>query len=92
MSAQTLAAVESAIRNHFLAGMDDDTRDVRRNAVVIDWVAAFTISNIVDVDGRQMVGFHNEYVSPDTNPNSQAHLAQWAADEISDILRPGGDD
>lgn len=92
MSASTLRALEDAIRAHFESTFDDDTRYERRTAVVVDWVVAFTVSNIVEVDGRQVVGFHNEYTSPDTNPNSQVALAQWASDEISEILHPPRDD
>jgi hypothetical protein len=92
VSAATLSALEDAIRAHFASTFDEDTRDERRTAVVIDWVVAFTVSNIVEVDGRKVVGFHNEYTSPDTNPNSQVALAQWASDEIADILHPPRDD
>lgn len=92
MSAETLRGIEDAIRTHFESTFDEDTLEVRRGAVIIDWVVGFTVSNIVDVDGRQVVGFHNEYTSPDTNPNSQVYLAQWVAEEISDIVHGRVDD
>jgi hypothetical protein len=92
MSAETLQGIEDALRNDFEATFEPDDRPERRGAVIIDWIAAVTISNLVELDGRQVVGFHNEYYSPDTNPNSQAHLAQWAAEEIADILHPRSDD
>lgn len=92
MSADTLQGIEDALKTHFESTFDADTRDERRQAVIIDWIAAFTVSNIVDVDGRQVVGFHNEYVSPDTNPNAQAHLAQRASDQIALVLNPPDDD
>lgn len=88
MSADTLRGIEDAIRAHFEDTLDEESNESRRSAVIIDWIAAYTISNIVDVDGRQVVGFHNEYTSPDTNPNSQAHLAQWASDQIAFVLDP----
>lgn len=90
MSAETVRGIEDALRAHFESTIDEDASESRRSAVIIDWIAAFTISNIVDVDGRQVVGFHNEYTSPDTNPNSQAHLAQWASDQIAYVLDPNG--
>lgn len=86
MSVQTLQNLETAIREHFESTFDEDTNDSRRTAVVIDWVVGYTVSNIVDVDGRQVVGFHNEYTSPDTNPNSQAYLAHWVSRHIDDAL------
>ncbi len=88
MSADTLRGIEDALRAHFESTLEESDNESRRNAVIIDWVAAYTISNIVDVDGRQVVGFHNEYTSPDTNPNSQAHLARWAASQIAYVLDP----
>ena len=92
MSDATLRAVEDALRAHFESTLDADSSESRRSAVIIDWIAAYTISNIVDVDGRQVVGFHNEYTSPDTNPNAQSHLAQWASDQIAFVLDPNADD
>lgn len=92
MSADTLRGIEDAIRAHFESTFDGETREERRTAVIVDWVVGFTVSNIVEVDGRQVVGFHNEYTSPDTNPNSQVALAQWVSDEIADILHPPRDD
>lgn len=86
MSAETIQGIEDALRAHFQSTFDEDTRPERRQAVIIDWIAAFTVSNIVDVEGAQVVGFHNEYVSPDTNPNSQVALALWASDQIASVL------
>lgn len=86
MSADTIRGIEDALRAHFASTFDQDTHESRRNAVIIDWVVGYTVSNIVDVDGRQVVGFHNEYTSPDTNPNSQAYLAQWISDELDDVI------
>lgn len=87
MSAETLRGIEDAIRAHFESTFDGDTNEPRRGAVIIDWVVGYTVSNIVDVDGRQVVGFRNEYTSPDTNPNAQAYLAEWVAAEIDDVIR-----
>ena len=92
MSAETLRGIEDALRAHFESTLDEDSRTERSGAVIVDWIAAYTISNIVDVDGRAVVGFHNEYTSPDTNPNSQAHLARWAAKQVADVLDPATDD
>lgn len=92
MSAQTIQAIEDAVKAHFAATLNADDNPERKSAVVIDWVVGYTISNIVDVDGVSVVGFHNDYTSPDTNPNFQAHLAMWVADEISSILHGGDDD
>jgi hypothetical protein len=86
VSAETLRGIEDAIRAHFESTFDDDTNESRRSAVVIDWVVGYTVSNIVEVDGRKVVGFHNEYTSPDTNPNSQAYLAEWVAGEIDELM------
>jgi len=88
VSAETLRGIEDALRAHFEATLEPDDNEGRKGAVIIDWIAAYTISNIIDVDGQRVVGFHNEYASPDTNPNSQAHLAQWAGAQIAYILDP----
>lgn len=92
MSVETLRGIEDALRAHFEATLEDSDSEERKGAVIIDWIGAYTVSNIVDVDGRKVVGFHNEYVSPDTNPNAQAHLALWASSQISDVLESDGDD
>jgi hypothetical protein len=92
VSAETLRGVEDALRAHFESTFDHETNQERRNAVIIDWVAGFTVSNIVDVNGRRVVGFHIEYASPDMNPNSQAYLAQWVSGEIDELMRGADDD
>lgn len=92
MSAETLRHVEEAIRAHFQDTFDADTADERRTAVIIDWVVGYTVSNIVDVDGANVVGYHNDYISADSNPNAQAHLAQWVSSQIAYVLDPTEDD
>lgn len=92
MSARTLDALEDAIRDHFLDTIEDTDSEALKSAVIVDWVAGFTISNIVEVDGRNVVGFSNGYIGPDTNPNSQVALAGWVSDQIADILNPQADD
>ena len=92
MSDATVQGIEDAIRAHFQSRIEGDDSAARKGAVIIDWIAAYTISNIVDVDGKRVVGFHNEYASPDTNPNSQAHLAQWASEQIAYVLDPNSAD
>lgn len=92
MSAQSLQNLEDAIRAHFTATLAEDDGPERQSAIVIDWVIGYTISNIVDVDGENVVGYHNEYAAADSNPNSQAHLAQWVSNQISYTLDPNNDD
>jgi hypothetical protein len=86
VSAETLRGIEDALRAHFESGLDGDSSESRRGAVIIDWLAVYTISNVVDIDGRLVVGFTNDLVSPDTNPNSQAHMALWAHRYLSSVL------
>lgn len=81
-----MRAVEDALLAHFESTLDEDDNEARSGAVIVDWIAGYTISNIVDVEGRAVVGFHNEYVSPDTNPNAQAHLALWVHREVAGVL------
>ncbi|WP_104137260.1 hypothetical protein [Cryobacterium sp. Y62] len=86
MSAQTKRDLEAAIAAHHRS--ETEGNDLRENAVVIDWVVGYTISNIVD----GTVGYTNGYDSCDTNPNAQVHLAQWTSNQIADLLDPDDED
>lgn len=92
MSARTLDALEDAIRDHFLDTMDEDATDDRKSAVLIDWVVGYTISNIVEVEGKNVVGFSNDYIAADSNPNGQVTLAHWTGEQISYALDPNNAD
>jgi len=86
-------AIEEAIRAWFEDSHSDEEHP--RNAkgdVVVDWVVGFTISNVVDVDGREVVGYANMHIAPLGNPNAHVALAAWVADDISEILHPGTED
>lgn len=94
MSEQTLAALETAIEEHFRGEMSDLASVERRGAVVVNWVVGLTISNLVDVhgDGDAVVGYTNDFYMALGDPNAAVHLAQWVSGEIAEILQPDGDD
>ena len=79
--------MERAIEAHYLSEAADDN-EYRQNAVVIDWVVGYTISNVVN----GAVGYANGYDSCDTNPNAQAYLAQWVSNKIAELLESDDDD
>lgn len=92
MSAQTLNNIQKALQEHFLDSLDEDSADERAGAVIIDWVCMYTLSNIVSIDGKAIVGFTNELVSPDTNPNSQLGLIVWGSNKLAEVLNPFEED
>jgi hypothetical protein len=91
VSVQTKQALEAAITAHYLSEAQDDN-EYRQNAVVVDWIVGFTVSNVVDVDGVGTVGYANGFDSADVNPNGQAYLAQWVSLEIASLLETDRDD
>ncbi|ROS28905.1 hypothetical protein EDF22_0637 [Rathayibacter sp. PhB127] len=91
MSAETKRALAEAIEAHYRSDAEGDVPE-RETAVVVDWVVGYTVSNVVNIDGDDTVGYANGYDSQDTNPNSQAYLAQWVATRIGDLLEGDRDD
>jgi hypothetical protein len=88
MSNKSIQVIEDAIRAH----LEDEHSDpyhprFGKNDQVIDWVVGFTVSNVIDVDGEEVVAYANVSVSPQGNPNAHIALAIWVADDISDIFR-----
>lgn len=86
MSAATVQAIEDAIVAHFNDSIDDDSTTSRRGAVVLNWVAGYTLSNIVEVDGKTVVGYLNEHVAPGGDPNAAVALARWVGADIATVL------
>lgn len=94
MSAQTLQAIEDAIRAHHEDTCDPEKPE-RRSAIITAWVVGYEMANVVDVGeshGGHVMGYANEYVMSDSSPNTLAHLAHWAGDLIEDELLRTGDD
>lgn len=93
MSDKTLNDVEEAIRAHFYDELSDPEHPRHgKGDMVIDWVVGFTVSNIVDVDGKDVVGYANRHIAPLGNPNSHVALAAWVADDINSIMHPDDED
>ncbi len=86
MSDATVQAVEDAIAAHFADTLDEDSTIARSGAVLINWVACYTVSNVVDVDGRTVVGYLNEYVAAPGDPNAAIGLTAWVSAEIATVL------
>jgi hypothetical protein len=98
MSDQTLRAVEEAIEAHFADDIKRHNAEMlnpdpeRQRDMVVDWIVGYTISGVVDVDGKDIVGYRNMAIIPPTNPNAHVGLSMWLAEEMGDILHPDEDD
>lgn len=88
MSDQTVQAIEDAIEAHFRDELTDDDSEARRSSVIINWVVGITISNVVNVDGEDHVGYSNDWYAATGDINAAIGLAGWVKDEITLILRP----
>ena len=84
-----LHKIEEGLREWFEANhIDPDHPRHGKGDVVVDWVAAITVSNIIDVDGKEIVGYANLQVAPLGNPNAHVGLAMWLAEDIGEIMHP----
>ena len=95
MSEKTLRDIETAIQAHYDDMLQYETGETAQRGMIVDWVVGWTVHGIVDVedvDGvvRPVSGYANWWTGSDTNPNGQAHLAQWVGEEIS--MSIGGPD
>lgn len=87
MSDKTLQGIEDAIRAHFEDRLSDPSHPRHgMGDMVIDWVVGLTVSNIIEVNGKEIVGFGNIAYFPDANPNTHSGLAMWLAEEVSSII------
>lgn len=92
MSAETLQAVEDAIRAHHRATCID-SESPGATAVITSWVVAYEYSNIVNVNGDHVVGYKNEYIHSGGSPNAHIALAGWASNQIdADMFGSYGQD
>lgn len=91
MSDATIRAIEEAIDAHFRSSFDENTKEARRGAVIINWVVGFTISNVVEVDGDEHVGYSNDWYAAPGDPNAAVALAAWVSEDIGKVLRPDPD-
>lgn len=88
MSDKTLDNIAAAIQAH----IDDEYSDPDhprhdKGDFVIDWVVGLTVSNILPVDGDDIVGYANKVITPLGNPNAHIGLAMWVAEDLGDIFR-----
>jgi hypothetical protein len=92
VSGTTLASLEAALEAHFRDETSNGSSDERRTAVIINWVVAFTVSNLVEVDGVHIVGYANDLYRSEGDPNAAVSLCDWAAEDVAQILHHDGDD
>ena len=93
MSAATLKAVEDAIEAHFRDTMSEGASAERRGSIIVNWVVGYTISNVVNVPGHgPTMGYSNDYITADADPNAQRGLAEWLSEEIASAVNSPDDD
>jgi hypothetical protein len=85
--------VEQSIQAYNTARLSDPEHNRHgKGDVVIDWVVGYTVSNVIEVEGSEVVGYANLHIAPLGNPNAHVGLAQWVAEDINEILHPDNDD
>lgn len=88
MSDATLRGVEEAIlahyKNEFQSQHDADPD--RRSDMVVDWVVGYTISGVVEVEGKSIVGYSNQTIEPRGNPNAHLGLSTWMVGEYEAVI------
>lgn len=78
MSAETLAAIEAAVRAH----IDDVLEGIDTRPVVTGWVVALEVQTLED--GQVM--WDNDYATGETtSPNTALGLSTWLADSLRGI-------
>lgn len=87
-----LAMVEQSIQAYHTAWLGPDSPRSGKGDVVIGWVVGYTVSNVIDVEGEDVVGYANMHIAPLGNPNGHIGLAMWVAEDISEIMHPDTDD
>ena len=98
MSAQTLRAVEEAIEAHYADEIKKHNAEMpnpdpeRQNDLLVNWLVVYTISGVVDVHGKDVVGYRNMVIMPPTDPNAHVGMASWLMDEMVDILHPSDEE
>lgn len=86
MSAETLQAIEDAIRAHLADQSDDPTM------VLNHWIVAYEGTHLVEHDDGTMGSCHDpNYAASDTSPMASLGLARWVALEITAIDDEGDD-